>query len=77
MLSMFSCAVKSNIYTVTAISETTNGCTYTVTGSTMSMFVWNEPQIYVFEDVCDLYEINNNITCQTLDIDYNLNSCRK
>ena len=74
---MFSCTVKSNIYTVTAIQETPVGCTYTVTGGTMSMFIWNEPQIYIFEDECDLYEINTDVMCQTLNSEYNLDACRK
>jgi len=74
---MFSCTVKSNIYTVTAIKETPNICTYTLTGGTMSMFVWNEPQIYIIEDECDLYEINTSIDCVTLNSEYNLNACKK
>ena len=74
---MFSCTVKSNIYTVTGIKETPNICTYTLTCGTMSMFVWNEPQIYIIEDECDLYEINTSIDCVTLNSEYNLNACKK
>jgi len=78
LISCFSCTIKSNLYIVNSKTDLLNDSSeYIVTGSTFSMFTWNQPKKYSFVDETLKYNLNTSIPCEELNLNYGFNSCKK